>query len=669
MNNKGITLTALVITVMILLILTSVTVFTGKSSIDETKKTAFQTELKIAQNKVNTIYEKIQLGDTSYDNIGKDISNVEVQQQEKIKTALELSNLDGFKYFDQEELQKIGIDNVKQQMLINFNNRKVISVKGLKIGNTIIYTQEQLVDGTYNTEYENKNTIMPEFNLSKQIFGLTGKITVTDIQYFQNVGKGTIKYKLKDSLYWNECIGNTFETDVSGTYEVKVIDAANNETKKEIELILCNKPKLSDGMVPVVYNETNGKWEIIDENSGYWFDYGEKKWANVMLQDGLNIASDGKTIENEGSMFVWIPRYAYILGENYRSISDKSIDIKFLDKKSSSSTDASNIDIKNSIGAQNWNIPPAFTNNIEFGGWDQELEGIWVAKFEAGYVETTEKSIYKDTSQVYTSNIVDKYNTETKSGQWDSAFNYYGTVTSGVTKIKYPVFKPGKKSFSHISVSDIFNLCRSINEVGNIYGLNKAENDTHLMKNSEWATIAYLTKSRFGQETITANKTYETPNNVSLYTITGGTGYKEDVTQSTTGNIYGIYDMCGGSWEVQASYVAGSVAVEYGASLYDAELKYKNEYNADLTNETGIACYLKNTTKYGDAIYEISNIINNYINIWKNQYVEYPAADYCFFERGDCYIVGAQQTGIYAIFKTNGIGSYSNTFRPVIINI
>ena len=57
-----------------------------------------------------------------------------------------------------------------------------------------------------------------------------------------------------------------------------------------------------------------------------------------------------------------------------------------------------------------YTVHPAFTNetSIEYrnGGWDRELTGIWVSKFEAAYAtsgETANKAPVKESSVVYTS--------------------------------------------------------------------------------------------------------------------------------------------------------------------------------------------------------------------------------------------------------------------------
>ena len=49
----------------------------------------------------------------------------------------------------------------------------------------------------------------------------------------------------------------------------------------------------------------------------------------------------------------------------------------------------------------------------------------------------------------------------------------------------------------YISTGDIYSISRALTEVGNIYGLS-SDTDSHMMKNSEWGAIAYLTQSKYG---------------------------------------------------------------------------------------------------------------------------------------------------------------------------
>ena len=139
-----------------------------------------------------------------------------------------------------------------------------------------------------------------------------------------------------------------------------------------------NRPELRNGMTRIMFEEPtsdnagnnlkNGK-TIKDGENGWsenWYDYSQKKWANTMTKDG--------------SMWVWIPRFAYNIDSN-----DK-MDILFLVGTSNKCYNTSSKKIEDL--PDGYKIHPCFqngtSNGFKNGEWDSELRGIWVAKFEAG---------------------------------------------------------------------------------------------------------------------------------------------------------------------------------------------------------------------------------------------------------------------------------------------
>ena len=78
-------------------------------------------------------------------------------------------------------------------------------------------------------------------------------------------------------------------------------------------------------MTPIKWDEDNKEIETTEEDSD-WYNYDEKRWANAKSQDG--------------SYWVWIPRYAYKIetcyhtsGEDCYNLTGKyagDIDVKFL---------------------------------------------------------------------------------------------------------------------------------------------------------------------------------------------------------------------------------------------------------------------------------------------------------------------------------------------------
>ena len=80
----------------------------------------------------------------------------------------------------------------------------------------------------------------------------------------------------------------------------KIIQGSNSENP-ELRQDIPNAPEQIEGMTPIKFTEpTESQMGSVEETSwsdDTWYDYSQKKWANTKSEDG--------------SMWVWIPRYAY----------------------------------------------------------------------------------------------------------------------------------------------------------------------------------------------------------------------------------------------------------------------------------------------------------------------------------------------------------------------
>ncbi len=320
---------------------------------------------------------------------------------------------------------------------------------------------------------------------------------------------------------------------------------------EEVESITVVK---DNNMIAVVYNETTQTWEKAGNDN--WYDYDAGKWANAVT---VTSASRSKyqsaasrtaiAMSDIETMWVYIPRYSYTIGsedgENYygkqgQYLSSKptlslpgEIDVKFVSK---SVKDTGSAQYKVAEGVKNWRTPDAFT----FG--NEELSGIWVGKFETS-----------------SSNPTAQYGG--------------GNVTNLDAMIK-----PNVTSWRSIQTSNIAEVGRNITTSGNRYGFSANKLNSHAMKNSEWALVAYLSQSKYGK---LGNRNYSGTNkeiyqNKSDGFITGcsygspsneNTDYGCQYTYekslkgtgaSATGTIYGVYDMSGGGLEyMMGDYAAG----------------------------------------------------------------------------------------------------------------
>ncbi len=290
----------------------------------------------------------------------------------------------------------------------------------------------------------------------------------------------------------------------------KVIQGNNNqEDIEEIKEEKPNAPEQIDGMTPIKFTEPTdtemGSYQETNWDDETWYDYSQKKWANTKSEDG--------------SMWVWIPRYAYKI--TYTNPENKSeggtIDVKFLIGTTDQYYDSTDGELKIAKRQTNVNetvdttsdyyVHPAFTNetsiNFANGGWDSELTGIYVAKFEAGFPEGNNTTPSVKSSQNYTeiASYVRAVEAGTSTDSSQDARNWLdGIYKDTETKISYPVFQPLTYSMNYININDAYNICRAMNENGNIYGFTTGSSDTHLIKSSEWGMISYLSYSKYRNE-------------------------------------------------------------------------------------------------------------------------------------------------------------------------
>jgi len=363
--------------------------------------------------------------------------------------------------------------------------------------------------------------------------------------------------------------GEVVRTEESRTYKLKVVNTTDipqkiifgseaglynkpldfKAGKKVIESIIV-RTKMTENMIKVVYDETQKTWIKADSNNWYNYDFG--KWANAVTvssttRETYSNASVGTPVNMDDieTMWVWIPRYSYTIGsedgEHYYGKQGTyldttptqelpgEIDIKFIGKNEK---DTGSAQYKVTEGVSNWRTPDAFTLGV------QELSGIWVGKFET------------------------------------SSSNPGAEDGGGNTTDLDSMIKPNVSSWRRIQIASIGEVGRKASATNNRYGFDNTI-DSHAMKNSEWAAVAYLSQSKYGklgnrefsgmEKEVYQNKaTYIT--GCSAGTPSSGTAdlgcqYTYDIPllgtgASTTGNIYGIYDMSGGCWE----YVMGIYA-------------------------------------------------------------------------------------------------------------
>ena len=453
----------------------------------------------------------------------------------------------------------------------------------------------------------------------------------------------------------------------TGNGEVLISYLGENYEVKDISG--ANAPVLASNMIPVYYDETNDVWRKADStnsNGNYkWYNYTNKMWANAVTVKSTNRstylnAEPGTTISMDdiNTMWVWIPRFNATTPSNYNGGTKDNpgaINVTFV--------------------KENEHALDAFT----FG--TKKLSGFWYAKFETGH-STLSSSETNDNLGC---------NNETCSN------------ANGI------IVKPDVVSLRWNNVSNFFYASRSMEQTGNSFGFVSSEVDTHMSKNNEWGAVAYLTQSIYGRCTSSTdctevyinnssgrytgrsggaagitpiNGTYTDQTSTTDYTTYGFYTYDDYLLNyntntkgnkvkgkgtgaSTTGTIYGIYDMSGGAYET----VMGVLADQDGnprSGFSSAQNSGFTGMLRDGTTYTGLAfpdskyynLYTSSTYK-GHALTETQ--------IWYRDGTGFVSSDLPWFIRGGSYGINIY-AGVFDFYYSDGYGDDSDVLRLVITN-
>ena len=418
-------------------------------------------------------------------------------------------------------------------------------------------------------------------------------------------GSSTNTFPNKDSGYAIDFI--TCDKGASGVWDyenwgLKVRNVTQSRTKCQINFVSRYSESILNGTDPVL---KEGLIPVIIENDGTvkkaslgweWYKYTEQRWANaVILNDETEVYYDGDVIPEDAieSYFVWIPRYKYQIFNtgNYTGKDgvstdyglSKQIQVTFETKDVAKSTG-------NTVGS--WLTHPAFTSF--------ETNGMWVGKFETGYEGAT---------------------TTSEAQKNENSSN----------KVQ---IKPNVYSWRGINVSNAYWTSYNY----------KRDYNSHMMKNTEWGAVAYLSHSKYGSgkyagTSESAKASVRINNNASYmtgyaakkeptcgYTATneecnkyenidtlGADGsytvnYFNSASQlaSTTGNYSGVYDMSGGAWE----YVMGVMLSTTGIPCSGRDATSNSGFNGPYCNvgqtqflSDGVSNFPTDTRYYDTYVY------------------------------------------------------------------
>ena len=543
-------------------------------------------------------------------------------------------------------------------------DKLTITVNGSTIANAISGTQSDTysVSATANTTY----TIIAKYVKDNSNSSGTDTATISNLTYPSgstlSITPDAI-YPFRESL--NQKIGSNFKYDTSTSKYVLSDTSGATISSSTVGKYIC--PDITQDTCSTMYKVTTASTTITKVE-----EYGT---PTINKPRNTYQSAEAGTVLNEEDIlafYVWIPRFKYkvwnknkVVGTDSYNARTTGIDIIFEEGKISSGTiscnynhNVSNIDLSTTTAETctgnngDYYTHPAFT----FGS--DNIRGFWIGKFEI------------------------------------SSSNPTADLGGGNTTALTVRILPNVSSWRYNTLSNFNTVIQNMQTSSNIYGLNTSRTNTnsHLITNMEWGAVAYLTNSKYGRCTkgscteVTINDcssfitgigadTVSVSDSSLTTCITATNKYNgtKGVLASTTGNITGVYDMSGGTYE----YTMGNMSSESGSYTFyrsssdfasgwytKSTAKYVTTYAYESSNNYNQAAY--NRARLGDATGEIVLSTGFGGNGWYSGSTGFPYSSDSWFVRGGNCGYNAHAS-VFNFSRSSGGRNTNYSSRAVLI--
>jgi len=316
-NNKGISIISLIITIIVIIILATIGIASFYTNTENANSAKILNEFTEVENAVGMRGKLHNMDLEVYKYIGTPLSDSEP----RIVRNKSFGN--GYYYLEQDDLIDLGITGTTRNYIVNYPTGEVVATEPFMVNQRLIYTKQDIIDEQ------------------------TGNTVTSEAEYDEEKG--------------------------------------------------VNRPVLLSGMLPI--KQSGGNWVVCDKYDKEWYDYvitngSPTRYANAMLMDDITLISPsgkaltneqvrgskredlvGYTVQNEGSIFVWIPRYTYKEGTNeiiYSKLTQDYLLNGFIRHPAFYNGEYQ--------GATSEN------DNAGYIAGGKELTGIWLSKYQASYV-------------------------------------------------------------------------------------------------------------------------------------------------------------------------------------------------------------------------------------------------------------------------------------------
>ena len=212
-NEKGITLTSLVIMIIVLIILASIATYSGVSTIRYTKYNKAKAEMQTIQSNVNKWKEEYLNGNNDVLEYGDDLEDISSEITQKVDDTftnariIEQTEKDKYKFFSEDYLKNdLGL-NASFDYLVNIINRNVLLVGGVLYNSKTYYTLEDF--GIINVEENLPNSI--SFDLEQ---GDNTDVIISDLKLLDSdskesdISKFIVEYTKSNENDWKDITTN-----------------------------------------------------------------------------------------------------------------------------------------------------------------------------------------------------------------------------------------------------------------------------------------------------------------------------------------------------------------------------------------------------------------------------------------------------------------------------
>lgn len=562
-GEKGITLIALMVTIIVTIIIASIATVTGLSTAKKTRYYEAVAEMKTMQYEVNDLYEKYKNGNEDILNYGQDIQSSKTADNESVQSLSQKAFSDlsitseeekaGYRYYSIDYIKStLNVSGISYDFLVNVEKRNVILLKGVTNDGVTYYALSQIDDSPYNVEYN----------------GDTQVLDPTETAYEDNVGTPQVSGKEMIPVVWKEGTLSWVKADVNWNEEEKIWEQNDSDLK--------------------------------------WYDYSaeNKKWANVVTVEEAGKysreyymqAKSGTEIlmSDITAMYVWIPRYeyknTYYTDDTYGQESTEETiyvksDVRFL---------GGNDDLQDGYTVSN-----AFSY-VDDSNNTVNLEGFWIGKFESSNYTSKTSSANIGTNyggNVSSTNVTIKPNvTSWRKISVSDATNYCTQITSesNIHGMNGQSAKTGRTAETGLITNDMWNAVSNLAQ--SKFGNMQNESQDGIYSNSYYQgdgtqdICYYTTQTGIAGDLandytsisggITSLVKTKKEENTGLITINSTYKYYEYWTKvgqnaSTTANVYGAFDMVGGAAEYASDssgkyYVRGGSFFDEGINIFSS---------------------------------------------------------------------------------------------------